>query len=731
MPIVLRRLLALVFAMLAIYLIGANLFLNSDRARELVNRKPERFQASWSRAASWFPGVVMLWDVRLQGHARTVTWQASADRVHGGINLFALLHREVRSSWLHAVAVSAAADTVAEDLQPPEYRDTAWTLHFESIATSTIKHLRFRDIDVDTEGSATVGFRKQLRGGPLEILPSKLHFRESSIRQGDRTLFRDGDIDLGFAIARHWRNDAPGLAKLALMTGRIRVDGVLPILGFRLAQDQRWQGLFGGNDGDARLLADFAFEQSRLQPGGSIEVTAPLAGSVSHASFNDEARLHGELVGDDVKLSLHLPPPPQGSGSLDAELTIADARVDLPRDVKTLVKRSSGRLDVDWHFDALDWLDPLLADTRWLQLRGAGDVKAKLQVAGGVLQPGSSVDIAQVEIGVLVAEHRFHGRASATARVADVANAAAGATAKPLTINAVISAFNVATQEKPDQSLVRGKDLQIALATSSDLAQWNHAFEGRLRFNRAEMPDVRALNRYLPTGSVVLLGGSTRINGDLQLDAAGKVADANITVAGKQTRARLGAILLAGNFDLAARLLASKPRPGEYQLDGSTLKVDSLQIGDGDYSGGRPTWAKLQLQRGSIQTTKPLTIKADAEIEMENIRVLLGLFTRQREFPKWVVRLADAGVLHATGRMQSQGNSLIFDRVQASNQRFDAAARMHVQAGKPRGDLLLSWGALSLGLDVDGDERNFHLLRARHWYESRPDLLPATKASTR
>ncbi|MEO7917586.1 MAG: hypothetical protein ABIR16_08065, partial [Dokdonella sp.] len=435
----------------------------------------------------------------------------------------------------------------------------------------------------------------------------------------------------------------------------------------------------------------------------------------------------GELVGDDAKFTLHVPPPPQGSGSADSQVTVANARVDPPGDVTTLIHRSSGYFDMEWHFDALDWLDQVLFESRWLELRGAGDIAAKLRLERGVLQEGSTVDIPHADLGVIVAEHRFFGSASAKARVVAPTKSNKESPGQ-LEVDVVLDKFDIAASAAPMDSLVRGTNLKLNLLASSDLAKFGKTTDAHLRFKQAEMPDIRAFNRYLPSRSVVLLGGSTTLDGDMNLNSAGRVAKADVQVVGSKTRARLGAINLAGNFDLTGHLVASKASADRYVVSGSRMKVSNLRVGDGDYSDGTSTWATLDLDRGTIIATEPWTIEADAKVTMENIRLLLGLFTKHREFPKWVIKLADSGVLRANGVMRSEGDSLIFDRVKASNDRFDAAARMRVKSGKARGDLLMRWGVLSLGLEVDGDQRDFHLVRARTWFESQPDLLPASAA---
>jgi hypothetical protein len=80
----LRLLLALGAAIVVAYLgyLGsANWFLSSSAADRVINRKPEKLRLDWSRARSWFPGVVVLDDVKIAGSNRQFDWRAEIDHV--------------------------------------------------------------------------------------------------------------------------------------------------------------------------------------------------------------------------------------------------------------------------------------------------------------------------------------------------------------------------------------------------------------------------------------------------------------------------------------------------------------------------------------------------------------------------------------------------------------------------------------------------------------------------
>jgi hypothetical protein len=109
---------------------------------------------------------------------------------------------------------------------------------------------------------------------------------------------------------------------------------------------------------------------------------------------------------------------------------------------------------------------------------------------------------------------------------------------------------------------------------------------------------------------------------------------------------------------------------------------------------------------------------------MKNVGFLLALFAQKKRFPRWVVRLIDAGTAEVQGLARVQGRRLVLDRLQAENRRFRMRARLQLGEAAPEGDLLLRWGVLGLGVELNPGERDYHLIKATQWYESRPDLLP-------
>ena len=714
-----RRLARWLIVLFAVYFAAGNVFLNSPLGPWAINRKPERFALHWSHGFTWWPGFAMLWQVEARGHVRHVAWTAQARRVHGRVALSPLLARELRIPSIDATDVELALDRADEDIAPMPYRPGGWRLRLDRIATDSIRHARIGPVDVEARGRAAFGFFKQLRGGPMEVLPSHAELEGVRVAFAQRELLRDARVAATLAIARHRRDEAPGLARIALTDAELRVDGILSGLAVELDPSRRWIGRLVGADGKGRLRADLALHRGTLAPGGMLEVAIPLEATRAANATQAKARLQATVQDDAVLVHVDLPPPPEGTGSIAANLRIAGTRIEPPFDRAAWLARVSGTVDADWRFDSLAWIGPLLVKAPWLALEGAGRVQARLAVEQGRIATGSRVAVPDVALSADVAGYRFAGRAKLDGRLDD------GEGEPRAAVRLELPAWRVAAVDAPGATLLQGRDLALDLAASGHIEAFRDSMRARLAFRDAEMPDLRAADGALAGHAIALLGGRLRAGAQVDLDADGAIRDGRIDVAGRRARLRFGAIELGGDFDLDARLAGTDLATRHVRLDGTTLRLRNIAVADAGRAASERWWANLALGRGRIVATAPFTVDATADIAMQNVGLLLALFSRRHDFPGWALRLVDAGSVQARGRMRIEGRSVVFDRVEASNDRFDAKARLRVDGKRPRGDLYLGWRALGLGLELDGGTRRFHFVRPAAWYEARKPLLPA------
>ncbi len=715
----LRRIGWLLALLFVLYLIAANVFLNAGFAPGLINRKPDRFSMHWEHGLSLYPGHVVLWQARFRGHARRIAWHASADRLSGRIALWPLLRRELRVPHTWADNVTGGLD-LAHELTPAEPRPGGWILRFDRIATDSLREARWGSHTLTSDGRAEFGMWKQLRGGALEIFPSQATLRTVRLRQGEIDWLRDTTLAVRFALPRHTRNEAAGWHRLALATLALELDGQLPAFAVHMDEEPRWRGAVKQGEG-GKVHARLALERGELTPGSVLTLGVPLQATDNTGKhWTQQANLQAR-VAETIELKLDLPPPPSGKGRISADLHIAGREV-IPHDkAPPLLPRVSGAIGVQWRFDSLAWLGPLLAKAKWLHLDGAGEIDATILLKDGRIDAGSTLKIPDVAWHVDVQGERFTGRARADGRV-DTEDGEL----RPR-VDIVVQQFQIGESASPPQAMVRGKNLRLELRSTGRVIAFRDSLRARLAFDRADVPDLRGFNRYLPGHALRFLGGRGQLSGDLQLDPAGKVGKGRLQVQARQAQLALNDLEFSGDVDVAAQLARGDLGNEEFVLDGTRLSVRNVKVSDPERASPGGWWADIRFERGRLHWGAPLRIDATATARLHDVSLLLALFTRNKDYPRWVLRLLDAGVVEASTRAVVRDGAIVLEDLSVSNDRFDLKARLRLADRRAHGDLFLRWARLGLGLELKEGERKFRLLKAAEWFERQPRLLPAAR----
>ena len=719
MRLMLRRLLWAALAFIGIYLVAGNLFLNTSVGPWAINHKPEKFQLHWSHGVTWWPGYAKLWNVHAQGHARHVVWSARTPSGSARIALLPLFSRELRMPWIEAGTVQGEILRSPEDMLPPPPRPNGWTIRLERISSTQIEHANVLGFDIDMHGSASFGMVKQMRGGPWEILPSTFDLKAMRIRRGEREFLRNGSVAGEFVIDSHRRDEASGAAILGLTDVRLRIGGELAAMDLDVDSSGRWAGDLSGDDLKGRLDAQLHWQRGWFENGGHMDIELPLRVKVAAEQVLAEASLRTRFEADGMHLDLDVPSTAQHPGSIQANLVYAQTDATLPVDARAALDKLSGRLALNWSFASLDWLGQAMVKAPWLSLAGAGQIEADVSIEAGQLQPGSRIDVPRINLVATVAEHVFRGSARVRGLLED---SASGRVAK---IDLDVARFDAASVAEPEKVLASGQDLAIRIESDEDISKMRESLKASLRFNNASAPNLMAINSYLPSDAVRITSGSASLDGDLSLDGSGEITRGRVVVNARRAGAKLGQISLSSDFDFDARIGGTNLATRHFDLDNSTLKLRNVHVVDKGYTAGESWWANLTLKRARVEARKPLQIDAKVDVEMQNIGLLLALFTRHSDYPRWMLKLADAGTLRATGDMRMLEKTLVFDSVEARNDRFQVKARMRVANAAPQGDLLVAWKLLKAGLKVNKGAHEFHLLRASEWYSAQPALIPS------
>lgn len=703
------------------YVLLGNLFLNTALADRALNRKPDRFHAQWQRGVTWWPGQARLWEVQVKGQARRVQWTAQAERVRASIALLPLLWRELKLTDIDADELQFDSTRVETDLVPAPVRPGGWTIHLASIRSDTLRRARWENVVAEGHGQVVFGLVKQLRGGPLEILPSTLTMSSAQVLYADVVVLNQAALAARFAMPSHRADEVRGLARLALIRVALQVQGEAAGVALTLGSDDKLD--IAMQPGGGRADAQLTFEQGELQPGGRVALDLPV-------SFTDPGGVRLEnrftidaAINEQIGLRVVLPAQPQGVGSLDADLHIASRRLPL-EGWRELLPQTSGEVALRWRFESLRWLSDALVRSAWLSFDGAGELVAALKIDAGRLADGSHFEVPGVDLSVHVLDEHIRGHARA---VGTIVAPAAGKDEATAHVELALDQFSMSSEATPDQVYVQGRELKLDLESSGDLAQFRDSMNARLRFNDASIPELTAYNHFLPGRQLRFTGGSGRLSGDVNLDAQGKVARGHFGLQAKRAALAVADLTLSGDVAIDTRLTRADLEGRRFDLAGSNVTVRNVGYTQGDEARSG-WWTTITLPRSRVQWGRPLQLDGDVEATMKDVGFLLALFARHKTYPKWVLRLIDAGEATARGQVRVGGGALVLDRLHAQNKRFQVRGRLKLEDASKRGDLLLSWGALDVGVELRDTERKLHLLKATKWFEQRPDLLPPEAA---
>src|SRR5436305_700703 len=305
-PIVwLKRLLLSLLALAALYLLAANLFLNTRLAPWAINRRPERFRASWSSAWSFWPGAVQVRGLVLHGAtANDVAWKVTVERGRGWIDVPALLGRRFVVSGFHGEGVRSSVSRGEGKGAPPqpetpdEKPRPPWGIRLDGIELAGVREVGDNDFRLTGDGRGhVVGSFSFVFGKTFRMDGSRLVMPASRLWLGKEALAQDLDVDATVSFSPFVPHQHPGLEGWDFLSGSLKAHGRVPGLPFLAKSGLRGAGAPG------RLVADLRVDRGRLAPGSRAELVAGADGG-SPPAFTLTAGVAAESPSPGLRLGL-------------------------------------------------------------------------------------------------------------------------------------------------------------------------------------------------------------------------------------------------------------------------------------------------------------------------------------------------------------------------------------------------------------------------------------------
>ena len=543
-------------ALYLLYFLTANILLNSNWARSQLDRSP-RFELSWERAWSLFPGQLHVTELTLAGTAAERRYRLEADSATLGIELISLLQQRIRISDLDADGIRLA--------ELDGYR---------------------------LEGQGTLRLHNlQWQAGELAVGQLALALSDGQLLHGATTLVEDVTLHSELQLDPLRLADHPGRAAAQF------VSGTLELVGHSDAYDvfNPYLATLGWLriGGHGELQGELAIQQGEVQPGSHLRLDSPtLSARLDEGHWLEGGTLyhvHGSgtvavNVTEHARLALTLndieivdlgaggpaaPPPPLAHAEeFRIELTTPDLQLHAPPD--TLLGASL-HLDQAEVTD-ISVLDPFLADLfdgNGLAVTGGGRITGTLYLHQDELQAGSRLEVQSEALGAEV----FGFRARGDGRL-QLAMQPDTPEAKLALEFAAVEVTRLADLSR----LLQAEQLTFTTLLPTHLLA-DMAPQGQLVWRNARVPDVSVLNTYLPAPIPLrLLSGAARSDGEFTL--TDELSHGQLTLRGSTIDGQLLNETFRGELDATLVLREYQYAEQSLDLSGSRLEVTASTAQD-------------------------------------------------------------------------------------------------------------------------------------------------------
>lgn len=287
-------LVVIVVAVEVLYVLAANVFLNTGLSTTAINRKPEKILVEWDGGWTVIPGIARLWNIRLRGQQRAVQWYAELDSVTVGCHLLPLATKTFHAGWVRGRGldfrlrqrpdVGQDLGDKAADLPPipgfsdppqpaaavsdtlPRSQRKPWTIALDDVTIDQVEALWLGQYRFAGDGSLDGAMRFEIRG-PLEVDGAHLKIAGDLVA-GDEAVAHQLSLDIEARLERFVPQQQKGAEFFRILTASTRISAPRANLGFldSYFRGASWLGLAGSG----RVAAEIAIERGILVAGSWV-----------------------------------------------------------------------------------------------------------------------------------------------------------------------------------------------------------------------------------------------------------------------------------------------------------------------------------------------------------------------------------------------------------------------------------------------------------------------------
>jgi hypothetical protein len=377
----------------------------------------------------------------------------------------------------------------------------------------------------------------------------------------------------------------------------------------------------------------------------------------------------------------------------------------------------SGRAEVEGVVPNLAFLDDYLQRTRWLTVEARDSrVAADLRVRRGRLLPGSRLEARPARLAARALDYRAEGPGRVVWQVLP---------GREGRLDLDFREFQVARQGHR-QPHVRGRGLRIQAWTDEPRLIGLNLFSPRrlaIEIPSAEVPRLAFYNDYLPPGSgLELTGGAGRMSARFRAAAPDWAGHGDLRLDARGVTARFEGRPLQGDLLLRTQLREADFRGRRFDVSGTKLDLSRVRMAgaaQGDW------WARAHLDHAVLEPGAPVLLRARLESTLSDPRPIFAFVAppeRRGRVLRWVDDLLNVQGIGAVADVAVGSGGVTIEHLAIAGGPAQIQGRIRFGGAPKQGILYASYGRWDVGLELDGDERDWKILRPKQWFENQMGL---------
>jgi hypothetical protein len=175
---------------------------------------------------------------------------------------------------------------------------------------------------------------------------------------------------------------------------------------------------------------------------------------------------------------------------------------------------------------------------------------------------------------------------------------------------------------------------------------------------------------------------------------------------------------LQGDVLLRMRLQAADFQGRRFDISGTKLDVTQVRMAGMPEEGGS-WWARAHLDRAVLEPGGPVLLRARVESTISDPRPIFAFAAppgRRNRLLGWVDRLLDVRGVGAVADVEVGTGGLAIDHLAIAGGPALIQGCLRLGGPRRRGILYASYGRWDVGLELDGDQRDWKALKPKQWF---------------